>query len=102
MATERGPPAPTLRAYPLSRFHCSLARRNCAKLHRQQFSLPIPLLHKRRGENGRNRKQGWAEFLSPPRRPKKSLWTKLGPPTRKRCFLAEFHQRMENKHSDIA
>lgn len=62
-------------------FHCSLVRRSCAKLHRRLIWLHIPLLHERRGGNGRNRKQGWAEFLSPPRRSKKSVWASLGPLT---------------------
>jgi hypothetical protein len=54
------------------------------------FFATMPWLHERRGETGRNRKQGWAEFFSPPRRSKDSGCPKLRHPAVKGFCLAIF------------
>jgi hypothetical protein len=63
-----------------SRLPCSFTTQSCSKVHRQPFSVSVPWLYKRRGEHGRNRKQGWAEFFSPSRRFKNSLSMKVAAP----------------------
>jgi hypothetical protein len=45
------------------RLICSLRTRRCTKLNRQLFSASVVWLHKRRGENGKNRKAGLGRVL---------------------------------------